>query len=255
VIALSPADQKTVENIARRAGEAIMGYYDSGNFSVAEKDNKSPVTDADLAANDIILEALEAQWSWPILSEEKEVPWAVRRHWRSYWLVDPLDGTKGFLKRNAAFTVNIALIHEHRVIFGVVFDPRSGDLWRAALRQGAFVNDRKIFNEGDRPEVVAAMSVEHAGKKTQAFLRKNKISEVIREGSSVKFCRVAEGAADVYPRLSPTSEWDTAAGQIVAEEGGATVLDLVTGKPLRYNKENILNNSFLVFRKGLSLTW
>ena len=237
--------------IAKRAGEAILKIYDS-DFDVHDKADGSPLTAADQAAHHTIVEGLKKLTpDVPVLSEEaSDIAYEERAKWPRYWLVDPLDGTKEFVKRNGEFTVNIAFIDGDRPILGVVYVPVTGVMYCACEGLGAFKidGDEKSQIEvkpykGNKARVVASRS--HASEALQKFLDAVGDVETISMGSSLKLCLVAEGAADVYPRLGPTSEWDTAAAQAVVEVAGGKVTDL-NGDPLRYNKENILNPWFIV---------
>jgi len=239
--------------IARAAGSAILEVYRT-DFTVQLKADSSPLTEADRRAHDVIREGL-ARLSprLPMLSEEsrpEEI--ADRTRWQRYWLVDPLDGTKEFLKRNGEFTVNIALVEQHRAVLGVVYAPALDRLYYGALGVGAFREDAgtepkpiKVRRPApERPRVVGSRS--HASGELGAYLAKLGPHEVKPMGSSLKICLVAEGAADVYPRFGPTSEWDTAAAQAVLESAGGSMIDR-HGQPLRYNKEQLLNPHFLAF--------
>jgi 3'(2'), 5'-bisphosphate nucleotidase len=238
--------------LARDAAARIMEIYQS-DFAVEHKDDKSPLTAADLAAHHCIVAGLEQLTpDIPILSEEsvEDVSAIVRRAWPRLWLVDPLDGTREFVKRNGEFTVNIALIDNGVVVLGVVQAPVTGALWHAQLGRGAFRRD------GDddvalrtRVPAVAPLRVagsrSHRDPRTQALMDRLGDIQVEALGSSLKFCRLAEGGMDVYPRFGPTSEWDTAAGQCVLEAAGGVVID-PRGRPLRYNqRDTILNGDFL----------
>jgi 3'(2'), 5'-bisphosphate nucleotidase len=244
-----------VIEIARRAGREILKIYDT-EFVVDEKADTSPLTAADLAAHKAIKAGLEALTpELPILSEEatRATPFEERARWTTYWLVDPLDGTREFVKRNGEFTVNIALIHEHRPVLGVVHVPVKGLDYFGSTVEGAFrCNGEakpapiRVAALGDGPvRVVGSRS--HRGDSLAAFLERIGEHELVAMGSSLKFCLVAEGKADVYPRLGPTSEWDTAAAQAVVEAAGGHVVDS-KGKPMLYNtKADILNPHFLVY--------
>ncbi|WP_272914618.1 3'(2'),5'-bisphosphate nucleotidase CysQ [Stenotrophomonas panacihumi] len=238
--------------IAQAAGAAIMQVYADG-FSVQTKDDASPLTQADLAANRIIVEGLaKLTPQIPVLSEESaQVPWDERRHWPRYWLVDPLDGTREFIKRNGEFSVNIALIDEGIALFGVIQAPVDGRVWHgwrsdaAYRREGSEQVRLQVRAPATAPLRVAA-SRSHRGERTDALLARMGDVEVIAQGSSLKFCRIADGALDVYPRFGPTSEWDTAAGQCVLEAAGGQVLAAHSGKPFRYNqRDTLLNGDFM----------
>jgi len=244
-----------VRAIAAHAAERILSVYQS-DFSVIEKQDSSPLTQADLASHAAICEGLSLlEPAYPILSEESaQVPFAERSGWQRYWLVDPLDGTKEFVKRNGEFTVNIALIDGHVPVLGVVHVPVTGSSYFAARGVGCFkleagqdapqpLRVRKI----DPSRIVVCGSRSHGSEAIQKFVRHLPGAvEFVSQGSSLKLCLVAEGLADVYPRFGLTSEWDTAAAQCVVEQAGGRVLDLQF-EPIGYNaKENILNPYFIV---------
>ena len=239
--------------IAREAGAAILAIYRDG-FVVEHKADASPLTAADLAAQRVIAAGLaRITPDMPVLSEEaRAAPWEQRRQWARYWLVDPLDGTREFVKRNGEFTVNIALIEGHRPVLGVVLAPVTGELYAAAEGQGAWLQQhaggawQPIGARALAAPAVVAGSRSH-GSDTHAFLESllGRPYQPLPMGSSLKFCLIARAVADLYLRLGPTSEWDTAAAQCVLEQAGGAVLDL-SGEPLRYNaKESLLNPEFL----------
>lgn len=238
--------------LARQAGHAIMDVY-AHAFEVQHKDDRSPLTEADLAAHRILVAGLALLTpEWPVLSEESAVtPWPERAGWSRYWLVDPLDGTREFIKRNGEFTVNIALIDRHEPVIGIVHAPASGVSWLAWHGGGSWREDASGAQEmihvrrpANAPLTVAA-SRSHLDPRTAALLDRLGPSERIGLGSSLKFCRIAEGTVDLYPRFGPTSEWDTAAGQCVVEQAGGGVFRL-DGTPLRYNtKDALLNPDFI----------
>ncbi len=246
--------------IARTAGRAILEVYD-GDFAVERKQDNSPLTAADLAAHRAILSGLQVLTPRiPVLSEEsaEQAAWSVRRQWARYWLVDPLDGTREFVKRNGEFTVNIALIHEHRPVLGVVYAPvldemfwgwQGGHAFASTPVQPGFPQSGKVelrTRSRGMPLLVAG-SRSHADPRTLAALDKLGPHELNPLGSSLKFCRAAQGQVDLYIRYGLTSEWDTAAGQCVLEQAGGGVTDM-SGAPLRYNtKESLLNTDFLAF--------
>lgn len=241
-----------VQDIAEQAGARIMEIYQS-DFAVAHKDDQSPLTEADLAAHAHIVEGLQQlSPDLPVLSEEAaDIPYATRRAWSRYWLVDPLDGTKEFIKRNGEFTVNIALIDNGEPVLGVVHAPALGATYAAARGGEAYVvkggTRRALRARAVAPVPALVMSRSHQDDALKTLLRQMPPHEAVSSGSSLKFCLVAEGAADCYPRTGPTSEWDTGAGHCVAECAGATVLRLPDWQPLRYNqKESLLNPGFLV---------
>jgi len=254
-----------------------MSVYNS-DILVELKEDKSPLTLADKKSNEVITNLLK-DTPYPILSEEgKSIPYSERKDWERFWLIDPLDGTKEFIKRNGEFTVNIALIENGIPIIGVIYVPVTDYLYFASKERGAYlVSDHNLEFEfemqvenskpaqelkilqhsGDKLPLkkkarpfTAVASRSHLSPDTENYLNtlKEKHGEVemISSGSSLKLCLVAEGKADVYPRLAPTMEWDTAAGQAIAECAGKKVTDFNTGLPLTYNKENLLNPSFIV---------
>jgi 3'(2'), 5'-bisphosphate nucleotidase len=239
--------------IVDRAGAAIMKIYDGG-FTVQHKEDDSPLTMADLESQHVILEGLKGITpDIPILSEESAAaPWSERQTWRELWVVDPLDGTREFVKRNGEFTVNIALVVEHEPVLGVVSAPAQGLVYWGAKGVGAFTEHRGAARTPihaappQRPlRVVGSRS--HAGKETAAYLEKLAEHVMTGVGSSLKFCLLAEGNAELYPRFGPTSEWDTAAGQAVLEAAGGHVTR-ADGHPMRYNcRESILNGNFIAF--------
>ena len=244
-------------DIARQAGQAILEVYRQ-DFAVQHKGDESPLTAADLASHRVIVERLgQIEPGMPVLSEEgADIPFATRSQWRRYWLIDPLDGTREFVKRNGEFTVNIARIEDGRPVLGVVHVPVSGISYVGEVGTGAWKVDTTgdetpIAVRGRRPDRVrVAGSRSHAGDSLKRFLERLGDHEIVSMGSSLKLCLVAEGAADVYPRLGPTSEWDTAAAQAVVEAAGGQVTD-TRMQPLRYNsKESLLNPHFLVFGDG-----
>ena len=245
---LEPLLEKVLA-IALRADQAVMAVYES-DFEVEYKADESPLTRADMAAHRLIVAALkELEPSFPILSEEaSDIDWDVRRHWQTFWLVDPLDGTKDFINRSGEFTVNIALIHDHQPVLGVVTAPAMGQAYLGARGVGAFRQDRQgrtAIRCSPLPRVPRVLaSKNHLNGETRDFIARLGECEMVQAGSSLKFCRIAEGAADIYPRMGPTSEWDTGAAQAVLEVAGGRVLTL-EGAPLQYGKENLLNPYFI----------
>ena len=251
-VTLPDALREEVIALAHDAAVRILAVYDTA-FDVVRKSDASPLTAADLASHRCIVEGLERLTpEIPILSEEsaEDVPAAMRRGWRTLWLVDPLDGTREFVKRNGEFTVNIALIEDGVAVFGVIQQPVTESLWHGAPNAGAFRREGEtdIAIRARRPAAAplrVAASRSHRDPRTEAFLQRMGETEAIAQGSSLKFCRIAEGAMDVYPRFGPTSEWDTAAGQAIAEGAGGAVID-PQGRPLRYNqRDTLLNGDFL----------
>lgn len=249
---------KAVADIARRAGDEILRIYGESDFGVEDKADKSPLTRADQASNEVIVRELsQLELRAPIVSEEsKQIPFSERRQYTRFWLVDPLDGTKEFIKRNGEFTVNIALIDTNSPLLSVVYTPVSDDLFWAIRRRGAYrvVNgqDTRIsastFSLRDQGlKVVASRS--HLTEETQAFMDQLHEPEIVSKGSSLKILMLATGEAQLYPRLGPTMEWDTGAAQLILEEAGGRLIDQSTGQPLLYNKESLLNPHFVAYGK------
>ncbi|HLC82814.1 MAG TPA: 3'(2'),5'-bisphosphate nucleotidase CysQ [Bacteroidia bacterium] len=250
-----------------KAGEEILKVYES-DFAIEHKDDKSPLTLADKNAHKTICEILK-NCNIPVLSEEgKSIEYSERNKWEYFWMVDPLDGTKEFIKRNGEFTVNIALIHKQKSILGVIYVPVTKTLYFAAENVGSYKseiwnlksdnssleelikssNKLPLATTNKKFTVVASRS--HLSEETEMFIAglKNYHKEVefISSGSSIKLCLVAEGSANIYPRFAPTMEWDTAAGQAICEIAGKKVIDYTTNQNLLYNKPNLLNNWFIV---------
>jgi len=267
---------------AKRAGEAILEVYNS-DFAVERKDDNSPLTLADKRSHEIIMNDLRKtvaiknskhthnNLTLPILSEEgRDIPYDERKGWEYFWLVDPLDGTKEFIKRNGEFTVNIALIHKNNPVLGIIYVPVKDTFYFAAIDIGAYkltnskivtgkLSMKELLDKSQRLPISindkkASLTIigsrSHATKEFSEFIEhiKEKHGEVelVSAGSSLKFCLVAEGIADVYPRFGPTMEWDTAAGQAIVEQVEGRVIDIQTKEPLRYNKRNLLNPFFII---------
>lgn len=268
---IQPDFVKKVIGIAKDAGAAIMQVY-STDFSVVKKDDDSPLTHADLAAHHIIVSSLNGLTPHlPILSEESEsIPYETRKNWPQYWLIDPLDGTREFVKRNGEFTVNIALINGNSTVLGVVYAPVIDVLYFASQGQGAY---KQLSNEEESvihtkelnpQQPIIAGSRSHTDEKMQRFLQNidrrlgeqysNGKLELISMGSSLKICLVAEGIADIYPRLGATCEWDTAAAHCILMEAGGDIMD-IAGHRLTYNtKHSLLNPSFFA-QSGAKHHW
>ena len=252
------------------AGKEIMKVYDSV-IEVEYKDDKSPLTLADKSANEIINSIL-IPTGIPIISEEnKQIDYSVRKHWETFWVVDPLDGTKEFIKKNGEFTVNIALVTRSKPILGVIYVPAIRTLYFADVSKKTAnkteLSSHKVAIEdvlrrsnpltpktGIEPTLQVVGSRSHMSKETLDYVENlknnDKDVEIVSKGSSLKFCLVAEGNADVYPRFAPTMEWDTAAGHAICNAVGYNVISKETNKPLLYNKENLLNPWFLVAKEN-----
>ncbi|KGM56639.1 3'-5'-bisphosphate nucleotidase [Lysobacter arseniciresistens ZS79] len=256
-----PALREGAIAVARAAAAEILKVYDS-EFAVQHKGDSSPLTAADLAAHHCIVDGLaRLAPDIPVLSEESSgITTAERRTWSRFWLVDPLDGTREFVKRNGEFTVNIALVEDGVATFGVVQAPVTGALWHGGATLGAF---RRDGDGGDRPIATrrppttplrVAASRSHRDQRSNDFIERMGETEPVGLGSSLKFCAIAQGDIDVYPRFGPTSEWDTAAAQAVLEGAGGCVLDL-QGRPFRYNQRDSLLNGEFVALGDPSLPW
>ena len=245
-------------NIALEAGEEILKVYNQ-NIVVKSKEDNSPLTIADINSNKIIINRLQnLKPNFPILSEESLIDWNERKDWNKYWLIDPLDGTKEFINKNGEFTVNISLIEKNYPIFGVIYAPAKSLLYYAIENRGAFkvitnsnietvdeFQSIKTFKKAnDVVRVIGSRS--HSNKEFEKWLDDNLNSyKLVKIGSSLKFCLLAEGGADIYPRLGPTSEWDIAAGQIILEEAGGSINNIDNNKILYNTKENVINPFFI----------
>lgn len=251
---LSRVDIRDIIGIAKEAGERILEVYRT-SFTIKNKIDNSPLTTADYLSHEIISKRLKNIYpAIPVLSEEgKGISYEVRKNWQYFWLIDPLDGTKEFIKRNGEFTVNIALINRHKPVLGVIYAPAKNILYFAKRGKGAFklvadgnTQNIRLNGKSDDKGLRAVVSRSHSNQELEEYLNKLNIKERISTGSSLKFCLVAEGKADIYPRIGTTMEWDTAAGQIIVEEAGGKVVEFATGNPLTYNKKSLKNPSFIV---------
>ena len=251
---------REVGQIARDAGAEILNIYDTEDFGVEMKSDDSPLTRADKAANTVIEAGLKAlTFQAPIVSEEgtkEEMSYATRGQLTRFWLVDPLDGTKEFIKRNGDFTVNIALIESGKPILGVVFTPVTDELFYSAQGRGAYqvteaggeetaISAASFTLQDTALKVVASRS--HLNQETQDFIGRFDRPELVQRGSSLKIIELARGSAHVYPRLAPTMEWDTAAAHAVLLEAGGKIVSDQTGQELRYNKEILRNPHFVAY--------
>jgi len=255
---LNKIDIQKINSIARKAGKEIMKIYRQ-DFKVNYKKDNSPLTKADIKSNEIITESLKSLYpEIPVLSEEnKEIPYNIRKNWEYFWLIDPLDGTKEFVKKNGEFTVNIALIHKDTPVLGVIYAPVLEILYCAHKEKGVFKQEKNgkpqnlpIYKPADNGNLKVIVSKSHYTPETEGFVNrlKNKYKktiEFIRIGSSLKLCLIAEGKADIYPRVALTMEWDTAAGQAIVEQAGGEIVEFKTQTPLKYNKQNLLNPWFV----------
>jgi 3'(2'), 5'-bisphosphate nucleotidase len=239
--------------VAKTAGAKILEiYYDEKIAHLSElKDDKSPLTLADQASHNSIAQALKNLFpEIPLISEEgKGVLYTERSKWAYYWLIDPLDGTKEFLKRNGEFTVNIALIHHDTPVLGIVYAPVHDVMYyggtTGSFKKTGNDNAQKISVNNKKDKLIAVMSKSHSTKEEDELLNEYPVESKIEVGSSLKFCMVAEGKADIYYRAGPTMEWDTAAGQAIVEGAGGKVFKNKGPDPFRYNKASLLNGSFL----------
>jgi len=239
-----------VLKIADVASVKVMSIYMT-DFKVDYKADESPITAADIASHNVIVEGLRnLSQDIPILSEEgAEIPWSERKHWQRFWLIDPIDGTKDFTQRTGEFTVNIALIENGEPILGVVTAPALKEAYWGLRGEGAYKRDNtghvqriSVAPPGEAKRVVASKN--YLNEDTKAFIDKLGAHELVQAGSSLKFCKIAEGHADIYPRLAPTCEWDTGAAHAVLLAAGGKV-ETLEGKPLQYGKEDVLNPHFV----------
>lgn len=264
----------TAVNAALYAGKHILDIYETKDFDVESKDDNSPLTRADKKSHDVILQYLKPL-QYPVLSEEgKEMAYEERSDWYKFWCVDPLDGTKEFIKRNGEFTVNIAMIEDQKAVSGIIYVPATGELYVGINGLGAwkFANispDTKIesleallekgtklpFTQGINKPFMIVGSRSHMNDETREVMKtyehKFGETEVVSRGSSLKLCMVAEGKADLYPRFAPTMEWDTAAGHDIAQAAGMLVTTTDLETPLLYNKKDLQNPWFIVRKKGV----
>ena len=256
---------KTAITAALEAGKAILEIYHSGEFDVEMKGDNSPLTKADTASHNVIMSFL-TKTNIPVLSEEgKAIPYEERKDWKQLWIVDPIDGTKEFIKRNGEFTVNIALIENQKSLIGVIFVPVTGELYFSSKERGAFKvavdlenydletlisNGSKLPLQREDNTFTIVASRSHMSPETETYVQEMRDLHgevnLISKGSSLKLCMVAEGQADCYPRFAPTMEWDTAAGQAICEHAGFQVIDWGTKEHMLYNREELLNAWFLV---------
>ncbi|EAR02535.1 3'(2'),5'-bisphosphate nucleotidase CysQ [Maribacter sp. HTCC2170] len=251
---------------AVEAGKEILKIYEN-EFEISIKEDKSPLTEADIASSDIINSYLKPT-GFHIISEEiRNLEFDIRKDWKTCWIVDPLDGTKEFIKRNGEFTVNIALVENGIPKMGVIYVPVTRELYYADVSKGkayktllnnahetdgSYFNDNDLITpiEDDKEMIKVVGSRSHMNKDTLKFIEELKNEyrgiDIVSKGSSLKFCLVAEGKADIYPRLAPTMEWDTAAGHAICSAVGLTVISKETNKELAYNKKDLLNSHFIV---------
>lgn len=270
-LVLDSMDIKTIFPVVLKAGKEILSVYQE-EVEVSYKDDSSPLTEADRRSHEVLVEGLQALYpEIPILSEEDaKISFEVRKEWKQYWLIDPLDGTKEFIKKNGEFTVNVALVENNTPIYGVVYAPVTGELYWGVEGEGAWKAEASSENgyvgeaqtlplfQQDPDKVVVVASRSHSSPETVAFLDQveqlepNRELEVLSRGSSLKLCMVAEGKAELYPRLAPTMEWDTAAADAVVRGAGGVVYHYPHENFMQYNKENLLNPFFVVVSSQFS---
>lgn len=246
---------KDLLEISRLAGREIMNIYENESlFNIVDyKSDDSPLTLADKRSHEVIAQNLQDLYPHvPLLSEEgKDISYDIRKYWGEFWLVDPLDGTKEFIKRNGEFTVNIALILEGYPVMGVIYAPVMdvyyiGEADRGTYRIDKEKKTRLEIRNKKKDNLIAVRSRSHASPEEEDVFKKYNVTEFTSIGSSLKFCMVAEGRADIYYRHGPTMEWDTGAGQVIVESAGFAMTSMQTGERFSYNKENLLNPGFLV---------
>ena len=257
---LSKENLLEIVNISVDAGEVILNYYNE-NVDVIYKDDESPLTKADLASHKIITDSIKKITpDIPILSEEEFIDWKIRKKWKKYWLIAPLDGTKEFIKKNDEFTVNIALIENNRPILGVIYTPALNELFYSIKNFGSYkiLTKKKLntlkeakrisINKKKSNKIKIVGSRSHSNPILDKWVNKNfNEFNILQKGSSLKFCLIAEGSADIYPRFGPTSEWDIAAGHIILEEAGGKLKSIYNKEILYNEKENILNPEFFAY--------
>jgi 3'(2'), 5'-bisphosphate nucleotidase len=255
--------KEDIFEVIKAAGNEILKVYQGDDFQVEIKSDETPLTIADKQSNNVIINGLKVLFpEIPILSEEsKKVPYDERRNWKYLWVVDPLDGTKEFIKRNGEFSINLALIENGKPIFGVLYIPVMRLLYYAGRGLGAYrvdknkkiysLKSKKSVSKESSQNIGIIYSKSHYNSETREYVQKIRKkynhTNMISVGSAMKLTYLAEGKADIYPRLGPTMEWDIAAGQIIVEETGGKVIDYYKRKPLIYNKEDLRNSWFLAF--------
>ena len=237
----------------QKAGEQILEIYHS-DYTIRQKSDNSPVTDADFASNRILTKCL-SKTQLPIISEEENIaPYSIRKNYKKVWLLDPLDGTKEFIGNHDDFAINIALIENHQPIFGLIYLPVKKEVYYAVKGKGAYlINQEGIeqklpLTERKTNEYIFLKSRSHPDKRLEEYIKTLEKEKIIVKivGSSIKFCEIAKGTADEYTRFNTTMEWDTAAGQIIVEETGKTLIDHNTNSSMRYNRKDIKNRGFTV---------
>ncbi len=243
---------KEIKNIAKKAGELILEVYNMDfESSIHYKNDYSPLTIADKKSHHYIVTEISRLYpEIPIISEEgQDIPYHERKDWPVFWLIDPLDGTKEFIQKNGQFTVNIALIQNKKPVFGLIYPPCTGKIYYTENGQAFIENSdgeiQPIRVNNKKEKLIAVRSRSHAAAEEVELFRKYKVADYVSKGSALKFCMIAEGEADIYYRFKPTMEWDTAAGQALVEAAGGQVFEGLTENVFTYNKESLVNGSFL----------
>jgi 3'(2'), 5'-bisphosphate nucleotidase len=237
--------------VAHLAGEKILEVYFHKNCDIKIKRDFSPVTQADLISHECITQCLMKLSKHPIVSEESCQDYEIRKNFDTFWLIDPLDGTKDFIAGNNQFTVNIALIENKEPILGIIHAPALKLDYYAKKSKGAFLSGQSIYNASRREKLIAADSIFHSTEETTDFLKRHGIGSIKRYGSAIKFGKLAEGEVDIYVRLNGSKEWDTAAGHIILREAGCSIFGVSSQKELAYNKKSIENEHFIAVRADL----
>lgn len=245
-------DLTQLQESVHEAGRAILSMYQKTTILSSSKEDGSPVTEADTQSHLILTHFLRNHTALPIVSEEDPIKQNYQEALSTYWLVDPLDGTRDFLAKNDEFSINIALIEHTRPSFGLIYFPAKKTTYWAFRDQGAYKNGNRINASKKSRPLIGTVSHFYATNEEELFFEKYNVKTIIPYGASLKFCKLAEGAVDVYPRLHGSSEWDTAAGQLLAAEAGCQVIDMNTQKEMIYQKPTFRNPSFLAFRNDLS---
>ncbi|MEQ1877528.1 MAG: 3'(2'),5'-bisphosphate nucleotidase CysQ [Bdellovibrionia bacterium] len=242
---------QAVSNLVQEVGREILPLYGSSTLDIRAKEDNSPLTEADLLAHSLLAKDLVKIVDVPVLSEEDVVPFETRAPWTKFWLVDPIDGTKGFIRQTGDFSINVALVENGRAILGVIAVPVANAVYCARRGGGTFKNGNPVSNERTGGPTHVVMSRSQARPEVEEFLRSRGILQVDRFHSALKFGLLAEGLYDFSPRWGPTYEWDTAAGQIILEEAKCRLVHFHTGNPLEYNKADLVNPPFLAMRSNL----
>jgi 3'(2'), 5'-bisphosphate nucleotidase len=248
--------RKTI-NIVKNAGEIILEIYQEGDLGISYKNDLSPLTRADSSANDYICNSLSEQFDIPIVSEESQVDYDVRKHWKRFWLIDPLDGTKDFIAQNDDFTIIVTLVEDNIPIYGVIYAPARKELFYGIKGQGAYF----LLESGEimrlpvtqNKTYIVGKSRFHNSERVETFMKENNITESRENGSALKFCYLAKGDINLYPRFSGSKEWDIAAGHVILKEANCSIMDIVSRKEPEYNKPDIRNGYFIAYSNDIDL--